>query len=72
MAVSAAKSHWVLANDGAVWEIVRTAAALAAALRAAGKVLLLGNGGNTADVKDLAAELVGGQPGSSFGPGTKR
>ena len=39
--------------------VVEAAAAMTAALRAGGKVLLFGNGGSAADAQHVAAELVG-------------
>ena len=39
--------------------VVEAAAAITAALRAGGKILLFGNGGSAADAQHVAAELVG-------------
>ena len=44
--------------EGHVDLVVRAAEAVAAALRAGGKVLLFGNGGSAADAQHIAAELV--------------
>jgi phosphoheptose isomerase len=45
--------------DGAVQPIVDAASAIAASLRAGGKLLAFGNGGSASDAQHLAAELVG-------------
>jgi phosphoheptose isomerase len=46
-------------REGGVETTVAAAAAVTAALRQGGKVLVFGNGGSAADAQHLAAELVG-------------
>src|SRR5215204_85718 len=46
-------------KDGDAAPVVRAAAAIAAALKLGGKLLVFGNGGSAADAQHVAAELVG-------------
>jgi D-sedoheptulose 7-phosphate isomerase len=53
-----AEAHRRFAAAGLA-DVVRAAEAIAAALRAGGKVLAFGNGGSASDAEHLVAELVG-------------
>jgi phosphoheptose isomerase len=46
-------------KNGETGPVLEAAAAIVAALRSGGKVLLFGNGGSAADAQHVAAELVG-------------
>lgn len=46
-------------DDAYLESVTRAASALVSALRAGGKLLIMGNGGSAADAQHIAAELVG-------------
>lgn len=46
-------------DDAYLESVTRAAGALVSALRAGGKLLIMGNGGSAADAQHIAAELVG-------------